>query len=108
MNCPRRKELGSDLSMFNLPEKDIWRGDKTCSYCGSLHPEEALRLIEEGIEVDPTTKNYKLYIGRKKFYFQHFSEEQMIKFVDLYNKKKIKFPDIFPGFEVLPFFMKKK
>lgn len=42
-----------------------------------------------------------------KFYFQHFDEVQMQKFVDLYNENKLRFG--YPGyFYVLPFFMKTK
>lgn len=43
-----------------------WHGPgdppRTCSYCGGLHPEDAIRLIEAGWEIDPTTKDYKRYL----------------------------------------------
>lgn len=42
-----------------------------------------------------------------KFYFQHLSVDQMRKFVDLYNQKKVKFAPG-DGFYVWPFFMGKK
>lgn len=35
---------------------------RTCSYCGGAHPDDILRLIYEGWEVEETTKAYKRYI----------------------------------------------
>jgi hypothetical protein len=108
--CPRREELG-DSSVFNLPEQDEWRGDKTCSYCGSLDPDEALRLVEAGEQVDPTDKNYKMYVNGSsspsgKVYFQHFSREQCERLIGLLNAKKVSFSH--PGhFYVRPFFIAK-
>lgn len=43
-------------------------------------------------------------LDRVKFYFQHLSEEEMQRFIDLYNARKIKLDH--PGhFYVKPFFM---
>ena len=39
-----------------------WGPPRTCSFCGGIHPEDAIRLISEGWEVDPTTKPYKRYL----------------------------------------------
>lgn len=39
-----------------------------------------------------------------KFYFQHFSDQDKHKFIDLINQKKIKYAGDF-GFYVMPFFM---
>ncbi|MFE0472536.1 hypothetical protein ACFW2V_13070 [Streptomyces sp. NPDC058947] len=97
-----------------------------CSFCGSLHPEKFLELIAEGWVVEPTDKTYKAYLGevlhgperiampgeplppircgRAKFYYQHFTEDQMQKFVDLYNNNTMRLG--YPGyFYQLPFFM---
>ena len=88
----------------------LFRSDKTCSYCGSLHPEEVLLRIQEGNELIPTDKNYKAYIylpsGQKKAYFQHFEERHKNQFIKLLNAGivKIAFPD---HFYVLPFFVQK-
>lgn len=41
-----------------------------------------------------------------KFYFQHFSEEQQRRFVDLFNAKRLRFASG-DGLYVLPFFMRK-
>jgi hypothetical protein len=102
--CPRRPE-----GPFNLPEKDEWRADKTCSFCGSLDPAEALKLIEAGEELCPTDKSYKMYVGGgggRKVYFQHFDREQRERLIELLNAKKIKFA--YPGhFYVRPFFIAK-
>jgi hypothetical protein len=97
-----------------------------CSFCGSLHPETFLALISEGWAVEPTDKDYKAYLhevldlpeqtarpgeplppirnGRAKFYYQHLSEAQMQRFVDLYNDNTMRLAT--PGyFYRLPYFM---
>lgn len=72
------------------PAPDTWDwgpdGNRTCSYCGSIHPEDLLKicrlvLTDERYEIEGTTKSYKLYIkqpgvrnaseGAIKFYMQH-------------------------------------
>ena len=82
--CPRRKEHGSN-SVFNFPETDKWETDRwsaresdiwkwewkprTCSFCGSIHPEDAIKLLKEGWEIEATGKGYKRYLeppGYKK------------------------------------------
>ena len=104
MPCPRRGELG-----VMSQATDKWRDDKTCSYCGSLHPDEFFRLVEAGEEVTPTDKNYKAYVSGStspsgKFYFQHLNEQEKQKFVDLLNQKKMKLQH--PGyFYARPFFV---
>ena len=153
MPCPRRQE---SLSTITKPESDHWHEDGTCSYCGSLNPDEFMRAIEAGAEVGPTDKGYKAYIEvpnpmagkpevivsctnpypqdiermktdpawtevkpgtwnkigqapatrRCKFYFPHLSQEQMRKFVDLFNAGKINIG--IPGqFYVFPYFMRR-
>lgn len=108
MLCPRREEIGPS-SVFKLPAEDNWRDGKTCSYCGSLNPDEFMRAIEAGATITPTDKNYKAYLtdsvrGHQKFYFQHLDMDQRKKMVDLLNAGQLKFA--FPGhFYVLPFFM---
>ena len=42
--------------MFNLPKEDKWRGDGTCSYCGSISPEQLFKAIADGAEIGPTDK----------------------------------------------------
>lgn len=35
---------------------------RTCSYCGGLHPDDAIAAVEKGCVVEGTTKAYKRYI----------------------------------------------
>lgn len=102
--CPHRRERFQKLAV----DQDSWgfRGShRTCSYCGSLHPADALARLVAGEKIGPTDKDYKAYIGSmEKLYFQHFSEEQMIEFIALYNDRKMNVG--YPGhFYKSPFFM---
>ena len=36
---------------------------RTCSFCGGIHPDDAIALIEGGWEVEGTTKGYKRYLN---------------------------------------------
>ncbi len=86
--CPRRP--GGNI--FKLPETDKWeiREDKLyhCSFCGSLHPDEVLKLIREhgfGI-IEHSDKQYKWYLdvpklGTLKYYRHHDTDE----FINGYN-----------------------
>ena len=108
MECPRREEIAGYAYAKGLEPPDEWREDGTCSWCGSKNPEFVFQAIENGLEIVPTDKNYKIYIltnpGTPKFYFQHFSKEDRKRFTDLLNDKKIKFAQ--PGyFYRLPFFL---
>jgi hypothetical protein len=42
----------------------LWPGDppRTCNFCGGIHPEDAIRLVTEGWEVQATDKDYKRYL----------------------------------------------
>ena len=108
MICPRRDELGN-WSVFNLPEDDS-TASGYCSFCGSMSQEDFFKKIEEGEELIPTDKNYKVYVGsaHHKFYFQHLDEDGRKRFVKLMNEPlattKLKFAA--PGyFYTLPFFL---
>lgn len=112
--CPRRIEGG----MSAKDENDCWNqhdGHRVCSYCGSAHPEDVLAGIEDGsIVLTPTDDSYKTYISGGKinhcttgFYFQHLSQEQMDRFIELHNNKKMKID--YPGrFYVKPYFCQYK
>lgn len=61
--CARRGESvtirGRDDS------KDFWStrdGHRSCSYCGSISPDELFAAIEAGAEIGPTDKSYKVYV----------------------------------------------
>lgn len=68
--CARRSEsFHGAVSPGELP--DTWREDGSCSYCGSLNPDTFLKLVEEGVLLGPTDKNYKVYLdgaGMKQTY----------------------------------------
>lgn len=100
--CPRRGEGGP---MSQIGERlDVWGKDRTCSYCGSLHPDDFIDRLKAGEELGPTDKTYKAYIGRSKFYYQHLSEEQKREIVRMANAKEITFGA--PGYwYVKPFFV---
>jgi hypothetical protein len=110
--CPRRHEDGTadPESPFVIagPDLDEWvvrddpqypgllnTGMPACSYCGSLNPDFFMEKIEsEGWTVGPTDKSYKAYVRstegpQGKFYFQHLSDEQKVKFVELLNKRSL-------------------
>jgi hypothetical protein len=94
--CPRRSE--NPLSATAFPGPDRWQrfksnGNRVCSYCGSLHPEDMFALVKQaaerpetdshgdGIEIEPSDKRYKVYVhqpgvrnaseGGIKFYMMH-------------------------------------
>lgn len=111
--CPRGLGPGGPFAPHFAGEAH-WREDRTCSYCGSIDPELLFEQIEKGAKIGPTDKSYKIYVdlvdhhvrGAGKFYFQHLSEEQQNRFIELVNSKSMNIG--FPGhFYVLPFFAKR-
>lgn len=101
MLCPRRQGI---VGPFKLPEQDEWRDGK-CSFCGSVSPEAFMAAAESGVELGPTDKSYKAYVGGSdKFYFQHLDEAAKRRFVDLLNARSLNIGH--PGhFYVAPFFV---
>ena len=109
MTCGRRVETGMDQegSPFRGPFKsgrglDRWQrfksnGNRVCSYCGSLHPDDLFDLVKKcgdapedaayGMvpEIEPSDKSYKIYVhqpgvrnaheGGIKFYTQHLPRD---------------------------------
>lgn len=96
MRCPRRAENPMADSMF--PDGDHWQkfksnGDRVCSYCGSLHPDDFFKFVKESAEapedathqnsvrIEQSDKRYKIYVHRSvvrnameggiKFYTMH-------------------------------------
>lgn len=103
--CPRMIEDGlwPDKGPFKVSDP-VWREDGTCSYCGSMKPVDFFDAIEQGKSLDPTDKDYKVYVNHtQKFYFQHLVRKEKRRFVDLVNTGKIT-----TKFHVLPFFMYRK
>lgn len=92
--CQRRM---SNLGPWeNKPDLDTWKtlpnGDRTCSFCGSMHPQDLLTAIEKlpetpGLRLEMSDKNYKMYIHRPdirnagegaiKFYMWHVGGSDM-------------------------------
>lgn len=69
--CPRRMlEMGPwkyeegldqwerDHGLVGFQEREL-----SCSFCGSLHPDRFMELLEQGWVVGPTDKNYKAYLS---------------------------------------------
>lgn len=111
-NCPRREEGFGRAKPGEV--LDLWRtshGHETCGYCGSMNPDRLMEMLEAGTAtLTPTDKDYKVYVdwegGSGKFYFQHFSEEQKVRFIELLNAKSLQLKA--PGhFYRLPFFVGK-
>lgn len=87
--CGRRDDMfAMNCGDGHLP--DTWDrgpdGCRTCSYCGSLHPDDFMRICrlaaeDERYSVEPSDKRYKVYVkqpdvrnageGGIKFYMQH-------------------------------------
>ena len=115
--CPRRAEAPMQVTD---PKDDVF--EPCCSYCGSMNPDRFMELLEAGqLVLGATDKDYKVYVSGRdgqhelntreiKFYFQHLSEDQQRRFVDLWNadlteKKLFQFLGGF-RFYVMPFFMR--
>lgn len=147
--CPRMIEDGRltpRVVLTNKPEDD------RCDYCGSIDGDHFMARLEAGdVTLDPTDKNYKVYVKgdpgtakfrmayrtdkrldqlkpgdvvpdpndqslwtwavredqEGKFYFQHLTEAQMKRFVELLNEGKLRLG--YPGrFYCRPFFIQYK
>lgn len=88
--CPSRtEEMGP---WERKPNLDTWDnrggGDyRQCSFCGGIHPDDAIAIIKDGGSVGVTDKSYKRYLGRRgdangmiKLYTMHFSPAQAAGF----------------------------
>lgn len=92
--CPRRQEGGPWDPGFE--GVDTWQiapnGDRTCSFCGSLHPEDYVAIVKDyvadvpGVQFDTSNKGYKRYARRAgisnagqggiKFYGAHIPTDE--------------------------------
>lgn len=118
--CPRRAE-NPNAPKNEEESPDFWRESweqfpwhwhpRACSYCGSLHPGDALRLLREGWTQEMATgKRYKAYLyppadleavrmklgGDRpdqrdpasvlpKLYVHHMSQEQIKELNEIHN-----------------------
>lgn len=60
-HCPRGPAPGGRFQP-GFDGTAYWQADRTCSYCGSLHPQDFLDAAAAGAEITPTDKSYKAYI----------------------------------------------
>lgn len=94
LTCPRRMadwgpwEREEGLDGFEMRRSDRFL---SCTFCGSMHPDDLLEAIREGQEIGPTDKSYKLYVDGMagKFYTHHLSPEQGDEFIALWEQGKI-------------------
>ncbi len=135
-SCPRRmREPGPWEQREGLDRWDTVGGlvgqpqvGLSCSFCGSLHPDRFMELVEQGWIVEPTDKPYKAYLARPrtplaaavqaeggdpaeapagdtvaKFYYPHLHAAHQETFIALYNDGRMRLG--YPGhFHVLPYF----
>lgn len=114
MTCPRRSEGPHDQT----PGVDRWErfksnGDRVCSFCGSLHPDDFLAMVKVAADapedaaagavpsIDPSDKGYKIYVRRTgvrnaheggiKFYTHHLPTNAAGEF-DLTAAQKDEYP----------------
>ncbi len=93
--CPRVEEATMTFQQ-EAGHRATWDKigeDRVCSYCGSLHPDDLIKICDLVInsegkdgEVEMSTKGYKIYakraivtnasIGGIKFYVQHLRERE--------------------------------
>lgn len=123
MTCGRRVESGMDVLSplrHSGPNLDHWKkfksnGDRVCSYCGSLHPDDFWRLVKaaaeapiestEAVSIDPSDKGYKVYVrqpgvqnahdGGIKFYTPHLigpvTSEQQALYQEAVRRSRVRF-----------------
>lgn len=100
--CPRRieqglhqtdsvfKDSGPNLDGYGKRNGPVGQ-KRGCTYCGSMHPDDFMQAIRDGLEIGPTDKGYKFYVDGHagKFYTQHLSEEQGWEFDRLWKAGSI-------------------
>ena len=103
--CPRRmNEPGGWRQQEGLDE---WGQDgdvRRCTFCHSLHPDDFLDQLADGVTYTPGTSATQAKIGDATFLYQHMDSEQMARFMDIMDSGKIVFG--YPGYMPRrPFFM---
>jgi len=105
MTCGRRSDMypGDIFVHGQAVGEDHWEkfktnGNRVCSFCGSLHPEDLFELVRQCAEapldalynsvpeIEPSDKGYKIYVhqpgvrnaheGGIKFYTQHLPRDE--------------------------------
>ena len=110
----RTLSISRDMDKWKSP----LRPPRSCSFCGGIHPEDALYLLENGWEVEGTGKSYKRYLEPPgyhenirrcideirsrseklppfwdptppvKLYTSHFTDEQVERFNEVLKRQK--------------------
>lgn len=93
--------------------EDVWEqlnigSYRTCSHCGSLHPDEFMGRIVMGEELTLTDKDYRADIGDDKFIFMHLDDAQRDQFINIWNGGTLRLKLPSDGVYKLPYFCKKK
>lgn len=118
MTCGRHYTTEADGDYW---EQFKSNGNRVCSYCGSLHPDDFLALVKtcaedddelsKGILIEPSDKSYKIYVtqpgvrnareGGIKFYTHHLprkengefdlTQVQCLEYAAAARKTRIKF-----------------
>ena len=107
MTCPSRvREQGPWERKEGLDHWEKFKaahGNRVCSFCGSLHPDDMFELVKQSaeapenavdgsvVEIDPSDKSYKIYVrqpgvrnaheGGIKFYTWHLPHDKDGKLV---------------------------
>lgn len=111
-SCSYCGSLNPDTFMARLEVGDVLLGSTDKNYKvyvlnkGGQNFKQTYRSYSQGVsdwQPDTCTHWVTQETSRTKFYFQHLSDEQKNRFIELYNQKRIGFEGGF-GFYVLPFF----
>lgn len=100
--CGRRQDLFAYQGQVkNEDTWDLINGDRICSYCGSMHPDEVLAIaMETPGAIERSDKGYKWYINRPnrpnasfggiKYYRQHDTPEFVAAWNRMIDERKAK------------------
>lgn len=84
--CPRRREglvpsFAPDVDHYEFGHGLISQTHavKSCSYCGSMNPDDFVQAVIDGVPYHWSDKRYKVYVtlpsGEAKFYTMHLTDE---------------------------------
>jgi len=81
--CPGRTRESAIL--------DFWTKSGKCAYCGSIHPDEFFKLINEGKEATAIIDTKTFYFDKNtKLCHHHLNKEQQKLVIFLYKNKMFK------------------
>jgi hypothetical protein len=55
------RNAGQNLDTYE-PNHGLIGQPRGCSYCGSMHPDDFMEAVRNGLEIGPTDKSYKVYV----------------------------------------------